>query len=76
MRTCVRVYVIFDPARPHIALDAAGTLDSIATLLASRPESGLTVCVNQDGLTHALGAEEERLLEKRLSQTRSGGIED
>lgn len=34
MRTCVRMYVIFDPSQPHVVLETAATLDSIATVLA------------------------------------------
>jgi hypothetical protein len=31
MRTCVRVCVIYDPAKPHIALEFSETLDGIVS---------------------------------------------
>ena len=70
MRTYVRIYVIFDPARPHIALDTSDTLEGIATALAARPEPGLTVCVNHDGLTGSLDAREQSELDARLHALR------
>jgi hypothetical protein len=71
MRTYVRVYVIFDPTQPHIALDTAGTIDAIATVLAARSEPGLTVCVNQDGLSRALNDAEQREVDERVRELRS-----
>lgn len=59
--------MIFDPAQPHVALD---TIDAIAAVIASRRESGLTVCVNQDGLSHTLSADEQREREDRLREAR------
>jgi hypothetical protein len=66
MRTYVRVYVIFNPASPDIALDAAESLEAIAIALAARTEPGLTVCVNSDGLTNALSETEQRELDDQL----------
>jgi hypothetical protein len=65
------MYVIYSPAEPHIALDTGETFDSIATALASRPERGLTVCVNQDGLSRALHVAEQRELDERIGELRS-----
>jgi hypothetical protein len=64
------MYVIFDPARPHIALDTSETLEDVAAALAARPEPGLTVCVNHDGLTGNLDAGEQRELDARLHALR------
>jgi hypothetical protein len=64
------MYVIFDPARPHIALGTSETLEDIATVLAARPEPGLTVCVNHDGLTGNLDAREQRELDAQLHALR------
>ena len=60
------MYIIFDPVRPHIALDAADTLDAIATALAARTESGLTMYVNRAGLSRGLEDAEQRELDERL----------
>jgi len=60
------MYVMFDPARPHIVLGTSETLEEIAAALAARPEPGLTVCVNHDGLTGSLDAREQRELDGRL----------
>ena len=65
------MYVIFSAAEPHIALDTGKTLDSIATALASRPERGLMVCLNQDGLSRPLHVAERRELEERIGELRS-----
>jgi hypothetical protein len=62
---------VFDPAQPHVALDTAATLDSIAMVLASRPEPGLTVCVNQDGLSRALNSDEQHQVDQRTRELRS-----
>jgi hypothetical protein len=70
VRTYVRMFVIFDPARPHIALNTAEALKDIADALVARPESGLIVCVNQDGLTRNLDAGEQRELDARLDALR------
>ena len=64
------MYVMFDPARPHIVLGTSETLEDIATALAARPESGLTVSVNHDGLTGDLDAGEQRELDARLHALR------
>jgi hypothetical protein len=71
MRTYVRMYAIFSPAEPHIALATAATLDSIAATLASTRDSKLTVCVNQDGLTRPLNEVEQRELDERVSELRT-----
>ena len=63
VRTYVRVYVMFDPAQPHIVLGTSETLEDIATVLAARPEPALTVCVNHDGLTGNLDARQQRELD-------------
>jgi|NGEPerStandDraft_6_1074524.scaffolds.fasta_scaffold84901_2 hypothetical protein len=64
------MYVIFDPAQPHIVLDTSETLEDIATALAARPEPGLAVCVNHDGLTGKVDAREQRELDARLHALR------
>jgi hypothetical protein len=64
------VFVIFDPTRPHVALDAAETLEAIAIALIARPEPGLTVCINQDGLTRDLDAGERHELDALLDSLR------
>lgn len=63
--------MIFDPAEPHVALDTAGTLDSIAKALASRSEARLTVCVNQDGMSRPLNDAEQHELNERVRELRS-----
>jgi hypothetical protein len=65
------VYAIFSPAKPHVALATAATLDSIAARLASRRDQKLAVCVNQDGLTRPLNDVEQRELEERVSELRA-----
>ena len=35
------MYVMFDPARPHIVLGTSESLEGIAAALAARPEPGL-----------------------------------
>jgi hypothetical protein len=64
------MYVIFDPAQPHVVLDTSETIEDIATALAARPEPGLAVCVNHDGLTGNLDAREQRELDARLHALR------
>jgi hypothetical protein len=64
------MYVMFDPARPHIVLGTSETLEDIAAALAARPEAGLVVCVNRDGLTGNLDAGEQRELDARLHALR------
>jgi hypothetical protein len=64
------MYVIFDPAKPHIVLGTSETLEGIAAALAARPEPGLTVCVNHDGLTGNLDAREQRELDTRFHALR------
>jgi hypothetical protein len=65
------VYAIFNPAKPHVALATAATLDSIAATLASRRDRKLTVCVNQDGLTRPLSDVEQRELDERVNELRA-----
>jgi hypothetical protein len=64
------VYAIFSPARPHVALATGTTLDSIAATLASKHDSKLTVCVNQDGLTRPLNDVEQCELDERVGELR------
>lgn len=64
------MFVIFDPRQPHIALDAAESLEDAAAALAARPEPGLTVAVNRDGLTRDLNTDEQRDLDTRLNALR------
>jgi hypothetical protein len=64
------VYAIFSPGKPHVALATAATIDSIAVTLASRRDSKLTVCVNQDGLTRPLNDAEQRELAERVRELR------
>jgi len=64
------MYVMFDPARPHIVLGTSETLEGIATALAARPEPGLTVCINRDGLTGNLEEREQRELDALLHTLR------
>lgn len=65
------MYVIFNPARPHIALESADSLEAIAEALAARDEPDLTVCVNADGLSRGLSEAEQRELEGRLYALRA-----
>ena len=65
------VYAIYSPAKPHIALATAATLDAIAATLASALDSKLTVCVSQDGLTRPLNGVEQRELDERVSELRA-----
>jgi hypothetical protein len=65
------LYVLFSPAQPHIALESAGSLESIAVALAARGESDLTVCINEDGLSRGLSEAEQRELEGRLYALRA-----
>lgn len=76
MRTSVRMYVISDPAHPHVVLDISGSLEAVAAALASRPESGLAVYVNRDGLSHELDAAEQRELNDLLHAARSLASDD
>jgi hypothetical protein len=70
------MYVMFDPAEPHIVVGTSETLEEIAAALAARPESGVTVCVNHDGLTGNLDASEQRELDARLHALRRAGGSD
>jgi hypothetical protein len=54
----------------HVIFDAAGTFDPIATVLASRSEPGLMVCVNQDGLSRPLNDAEHREVHERVREVR------
>jgi hypothetical protein len=71
MRTCVRVYVIYKPTEPHIALDFAETLDGIATLLAARRGPELTVGANQSGHTRPLNEVEQEEVAERVRELRA-----
>jgi hypothetical protein len=64
--TCVRVYVIFDPAQPHVALGTAATLEELADVLAARFERDLEVYVSRDGHSRALDAAEQLELDERV----------
>jgi hypothetical protein len=64
------MYVMFDPAKPHIVLGTSETLEGIAAALAGRPEPGLTVCVNHDGLTGNLDVREQGELDARFHALR------
>jgi len=64
------MYVMFDRARPHVVLGTSETLEGIAIALAARPEPGLAVCVNHDGLTGNLDAREQSELDARLRALR------
>jgi hypothetical protein len=65
------MYVISDPARPHVALGTAATLAAIADALATRSEPDLVVYVSQDGLSHGLDAAEQFELDERVQAARS-----
>jgi hypothetical protein len=71
MRTYVRMYVISDPAQPHLALGTAATLEALASTLATRHEPNLAVHVNQDGLSRALDAVEQCELDELVQAARS-----
>ena len=64
------MYVMFDPAKPHIVLGTSETLEGIAAALAARAEPGLMVCVNRDGLSGSLDVGEQCELEARLHALR------
>jgi hypothetical protein len=67
------MYVIYDPAEPHIALDFSGTLDGIATLLAAKRGGGtqLTVGANDTGHTRPINEAEQRELDERIRELRA-----
>jgi hypothetical protein len=75
MGTCVRMYVISDPARPHVALGTAATLEAIADALAARSEPDLVVYISQDGLSHGLDAAEQLELDERIQAVRWPSVE-
>ena len=64
------MYVISDPARPHVVLNIAATLEGIANALAARSEPDLVVYVSQDGHSHALDAAEKLELDQRVQARR------
>jgi hypothetical protein len=64
------MYVISDPAQPHVALGVAETLEGIADALAGRSESDVEVYVSQDGHSHALDAAEQIELDERIRAAR------
>jgi hypothetical protein len=64
------VYVIFDPAQPHVALGTAATLERIADALVARSEPTLEVYVSQDGHSRALDATEQIELDERVRAAR------
>lgn len=64
------MYVVFDPAQPHVALGVAETLEGIADALAERSEPGLEVYVSQDGHSRALDATEQIELDERVRAAR------
>lgn len=64
------MYVISDPAHPHVALGTAATLKGIADALAARSEPDLEVYVSQDGHSRALDTAEQIELDKRVKATR------
>ena len=70
MRTCVRMFVIFQSTRPHIALASADSLENIARALMARLERDLVVCVNRDGLSRGLDAAEQHELDACLYELR------
>jgi hypothetical protein len=47
------------------------TLEALASTLATRPEPNLAVYVNQDGLSYALDAVEQRELDELVQAARS-----
>jgi hypothetical protein len=64
------VYVIFDPAQPHVALGTAATLEGIADALAARSEPTLEVYASQDGHSRGLDAAEQLELDERVQGAR------
>jgi hypothetical protein len=65
------MYVVCDPACPHIALDVADSLSVIAAALLARSEPNLTVYVNRDGLGSDLDGAEQRELDELLRIARA-----
>ena len=66
----VRMYVISDPAQPHLVLAIAETLEAIADELAAMPKSDLKVYVSQDGHSHDLNAAEQAELDEQVRARR------
>jgi hypothetical protein len=60
------MYVISDPAQPHVVLGVAATLEGIADALAARSETDLDVYASQDGHSRALDAVEQIELDERV----------
>jgi hypothetical protein len=69
------MYVISDPAQPHVALGTAATLEGIADALAAGSEPALEVYVSQDGHSRALDAAERVELDERVQAARSSSGE-
>jgi hypothetical protein len=64
------MYAISDPARPHLVLAIAETLDAIADALAATMPSDVVVYVSQDGHSHDLNAAEQAELDGRVRARR------
>jgi hypothetical protein len=64
------MYVVSDPAQPHLVLAIAETLELIADALAAMPKSDLEVYVSQDGLAHDLNATEQAELDEQVRARR------
>ncbi|MGH2831598.1 MAG: hypothetical protein ACRDK2_02405 [Solirubrobacteraceae bacterium] len=65
------MYVIHDPARPHVVLDMAVTLQAIALALVLRSEPELVVYASQDGHSCPLNAAEQDELDSLVAAARS-----
>lgn len=65
------MYVIYDPGKPHIALEFSETLDGIATLLAAKRGHELTVGANQSGHSRLLNEAEQREVAERVRELRA-----
>jgi hypothetical protein len=64
------MFVISDPSQPHVALDMAATLETIAGALARRSEPDLVVYASVDGLSRGLDEDEQRKLDERVGAAR------
>ena len=62
------MFVLFDPQRPHLALQSSEALDTIAIELAARPDADLAVYVSEDGKSRELSRDERRRLGELLEQ--------
>jgi hypothetical protein len=63
------MYAISDPARPHLVLATAETLETIADELADMP-SDVVVYVSQNGHSHDLNAAEQAELDEQVRARR------